>query len=266
MHDVKGSLPPTVIEGRAPRSDGEILLGTKTLHALGLRIGDTVEVRGATGGERMRIVGRGVLPTGYALHNNLGEGAAMTWSSAVRIGASMSIGPFVLQALIAPGADRARTLAKLQRLLVAPAPGLPAPVADFGGVSELPAVISALLVAVAIGALAQTLVFAIRRRRRDLAILKTLGFDRRQVRATVAWQATTYAAVGLIVGLPLGDVLGRWAWNLFAEQLGVVPEAVTPVPLLLLIVPGAIVLANLIAIVPGRIAARTRPALVLRAE
>ncbi len=67
-------------------------------------------------------------------------------------------------------------------------------------------------------------------------------------------------------GLPLGDVLGRWAWNLFAEQLGVVPEAVTPVPLLLLIVPGAIALANLVAIVPGRIAARTRPALVLRAE
>ncbi len=266
MHDIKGSLPPTVIEGRAPRSDDEILLGTRTMRTLGLRIGDTVEVRGSLG-ERMRIVGRGVLPTGYPLHNNLGEGAAMTWSGAVRIGASLSTyGPFVLQARIAPGADRARTLAKLQRLLVAPAPGLPAPVADFGGVSELPAVISALLVAVAVAALAQTLVFAVRRRRRDLAILKTLGFDRRQVRATVAWQATTYAAVGLIVGLPLGDVLGRWAWNLFAEQLGVVPEAVTPVPLLLLIVPGAIVLANLIAIVPGRIAARTRPALVLRAE
>ena len=209
MYDLKGSLPPTVIEGRAPRSDDEILLGTKTLRALGLA--DRGHGRGARHpGERMRIVGRGVLPTGYALHNNLGEGAAMTWSSAVRIGAAAS-GAYVLQARIAPGADRARTLAKLQRLLVAPAPGLPAPVADFGGVSELPAVISALLVAVAIGALVQTLVLAVRRRRRDLAILKTLGFDRRQVLATVAWQATTFAAVGLIVGLPLGDVLGRWA-------------------------------------------------------
>jgi len=264
MHDIKGSLPPTVIEGRAPRREGEILLGTKTMHALGLRIGDTVEVRG-TLGERMRIVGRGVLPTGYALHNDLGEGAAMTWSTAVRIGATIG-GAYVLQARIAPGADRARTLAKLQRLLVAPAPGLPAPVADFGGVSELPAVISALLVAVAIGALAQTLVFSVRRRRRDLAILKTLGFDRRQVLSSVAWQATTFAAVGLIVGLPLGDALGRWAWNLFAEQLGVIPETVTPVPLLLLIVPGAILLANAVAIVPGHVAARTRPAPVLRAE
>ena len=265
MYNVKGSLPPAVTEGRAPRRADEILLGTKTMNELGLQIGDMVEVRGAAGGERMRIVGRGVLPTGYALHNNLGEGAAMTWSSAARIGAS-PYGPYVLQARIAPGANRARTLAKLQRLLVAPAPGLPAPVADFGGVGELPAVISALLVAVAVAALAQTLVLAVRRRRRDLAILKTLGFDRRQVLATVAWQATTFAAVGLIVGLPLGDALGRWAWNLFAEQLGVVPEAVTPVPLLLLIVPVAIVLANLVAIVPGRIAARTRPALVLRAE
>jgi ABC-type lipoprotein release transport system permease subunit len=130
----------------------------------------------------------------------------------------------------------------------------------------MPLVLSALLVAIAAGALAHTLVMAIRRRARDLAILKTLGFDRRQVLATVAWQATTFAAVGLLVGLPLGLAVGRWAWNLFADEFGVVPEPVLPVPLILLVVPGAILLANLVAVFPARIAARTQPAVVLRAE
>ena len=52
------------------------------------------------------------------------------------------------------------------------------------------------------------LVSSLRRRRRELAVLKTLGFSRRQVRATVAWQASTVAAVGLVVGIPLGLLVG----------------------------------------------------------
>lgn len=262
MEFVKGSMPPTVIEGRAPTKANEILLGTKTMQALGVRIGDMVDVS-SDQHVHMRVVGRGVLPIGAYLHNELGEGAAMTWAAYSKLSHSY---PDVFEVRIAPGADRARTLAKLEQRFRELPPGLPAPAVDFGGVNDAPAVISLLLAAIAVGALAQTLVLAVRRRRRDLAILKTLGFDRRQVLATVAWQATSFAAIGLLVGLPLGDALGRWAWNLFAEQLGVVPEAVVPVPLLLLMVPGGIVLANLIALVPGRIAAGTRPALVLRAE
>jgi hypothetical protein len=86
------------------------------------------------------------------------------------------------------------------------------------------------------------------------------------VLATVAWQATTVAAVGLLVGLPLGVAIGRFGWNVFAEDLGVVPEAVTPIGLTLLVVPAAIILANLIAAWPGWTASRTQPAVVLRAE
>jgi ABC-type lipoprotein release transport system permease subunit len=139
-------------------------------------------------------------------------------------------------------------------------------VANFGGVNDLPAVISGVLVATSLAALAQTLIGAVRRRRRDLAILKTLGFDRHQVLATVVCQAMTLAAIGLLIGLPLGDAIGRWVWNSFANELGVVPDAVTPVPLLLAMVPCTVVLASLIATIPGQIAAKTRPALVLRAE
>jgi parvulin-like peptidyl-prolyl cis-trans isomerase-like protein/FtsX-like permease family protein len=261
MDAIKGRLAPIVTQGRAPEQSNEILLAAKTLDALGLGVGDTVDVR-LRRRVLMRIVGRGVVPEGT--FNELGKGAVMTFAAFKRLlpGAQ----PYAFQARIAPGADREATLAALERRFVTPAPGPPRSIADFGGVAELPLVLSALLVLLAAGALAHTLITAVHRRRRDLAILKTLGFDRRQVLATVAWQATTFAAVGLVVGLPLGIATGRWVWDLFANQIGVVPGPVTPIPLVLLVIPGAVLLANLVAAVPAQIAARTRPALVLRAE
>jgi len=109
-------------------------------------------------------------------------------------------------------------------------------------------------------------VTSVRRRRRELAVLKTLGFTRRQVRATVAWQATTLAAVGLVVGIPAGLIVGSLVWRAIADGLGVSSAASIPALTLLLTVPVVIALANLTAYLPARSAAQTRPALALRAE
>ncbi len=261
MDDIKGSIGPIVTEGRRPERTDEIVLSAKTLDALGLRVGDRVEARG-TRPLRMRIVGRAVLPEGRPL--NPREGAALTFQAFKRLNPGAR--PIVFEARIAPDADREATLARLERAHIAPAPGPPKTVADFEAVRALPVVVSALLAAIAAATLAYTLVAAIRRRRRHLAVLKTLGFDRRQLLATVAWQGTTFAVIGLVVGLPLGVAAGRWAWWLFAEQIDVIPEPVTPVPLLLLVVPAALLLAVAVAALPAASAARTRAAVVLRAE
>jgi ABC-type antimicrobial peptide transport system permease subunit len=108
-------------------------------------------------------------------------------------------------------------------------------------------------------------VSSVRRRRRELALYKTLGFVRRQVSAVSAWQATTMAAVALLVGVPVGIAIGAVVWRLFAGQLGVAPDVGFP-PALLLAVPGVLVLVNLVALVPALLAARTHPATVLRSE
>lgn len=167
---------------------------------------------------------------------------------------------------LAAGADKQVTLARLEREAAAAVPSRPAEVGNWGRVSGFPHVLAALIAAAAAAVLAHALVTSIRRRRRDLAILKTLGFERRDLRATLAWQASTVAAIGLLAGLPLGVGIGRFAWNLFAEELGVVPETVAPVWPGLLLIPATLLLANLVALLPGRIAAGTRPAAVLRAE
>jgi hypothetical protein len=65
---------------------------------------------------------------------------------------------------------------------------------------------------------------------------------------------------------PIRIALGRWGWRLFADQLGVLPAPIVPTVAVLIAVPSALILANVIAAIPGRAAARTQAALVLRSE
>ncbi len=60
-------------------------------------------------------------------------------------------------------------------------------------------------------------------------------------------------------------IVGRWIWIAVAHQIGVVAVPVVSPAMIAAIVVGAVVVANLIAVVPARWAARTRPAAVLRA-
>ena len=75
------------------------------------------------------------------------------------------------------------------------------------------------------------------RRRRDLAVLKTLGLTRSQLLKLVSWQASALATVALLAGLPLGALAGRWSWALFAGATGVPGQADIPLPLVLLAIP-----------------------------
>jgi ABC-type lipoprotein release transport system permease subunit len=130
----------------------------------------------------------------------------------------------------------------------------------------LPNTLAAVLAVLGLATLGHSLFAAVRRRTRDLALLKTLGFDRAQVARTMRWQAVTSAMVAVVVGLPVGVAAGRGVWRLVGERIGVVPEPVTPWLLVLAVVPALLALAVLVSAVPARIAARTSPAGVLRAE
>jgi ABC-type antimicrobial peptide transport system permease subunit len=129
-----------------------------------------------------------------------------------------------------------------------------------------PAVLAAALAAGAVVALGLTLAASVRRRRRDLALLKTLGFTQRQLAASIACQATVASLAGIIVGIPLGIALGRQLWTVFAHNLNAVPDPAVPVLAVFLVGLGALVFANLVAVLPGLDAARTPTALVLGAE
>jgi ABC-type lipoprotein release transport system permease subunit len=272
MDERKGSVHVTVAEGKWPTSSDEIALGAKSLRASGAHLGGTVRVRGEGPAIPMRVVGRVVLPEGE-FGPGLGEGAAMSFEALKRFIPEAQANFFVMR--VTAGANPRKVARGLDPLFArfdTNVSVVDTGVDEGGAVTNLrraqavPIGLAGILGVAAVGTLVHTLVTSMRRRRRDLAILKTLGFLTRQVSAAVAWQATTLVAVALIVGVPLGLATGRWGWTLFADQLGIVPEPIMPIATTLLAIPAAIIAANLIAVIPGRLAGRTRPAMVLRAE
>jgi ABC-type lipoprotein release transport system permease subunit len=275
---LKGSLTPTMAKGSWPLKDGEVALGGKTMRQVGANIGDTVQVSSGDTVVPLKVVGQTVFGTG-GFGPGLAEGAGMTFSQEQAFFPQDARTQFFAD--LAPGTVGADVSARLNPLFAplgaavasvqdAQAAGLypteSAVVASFGSAQWIPLALSGLLALAAIGTLVHTLVMSVRRRRRDLAVLKTLGFLRRQVSATVAWQATTLAGIALLIGLPLGVALGRWGWTLFANSIGVLPVPVVDVRFVLLLIPVTLLLANLIALVPGRLAASTQPAAALKAE
>jgi ABC-type antimicrobial peptide transport system permease subunit len=139
-------------------------------------------------------------------------------------------------------------------------------VIDLSSVRQLPVILAGLIGLLGVGTIGHTLITSVRRRRRDLALLKTMGFVRRQVGATVAWQATSFVLFALVSGVPLGMAAGRWGWHAVASGINSSSPVVMPAVSLALIVPTALVAANLLAAGPGWVAARVAPAVVLREE
>lgn len=263
---LKGSTPPTVVEGRAPRAPDEIMVGTRTLDDLHRRVGDEVDLSVGSRSARLRVVGRGVLPD-FAGAARLGEGAAMTYDGARRILGDQALANVILvRAKPGPAGERLVTELSHTQLGNVYLPAKPSDLVDLGRVGGLPSVIACLLAVMAIATLAHALFSAARRRRRELAILKVLGFRRRQVSATIAWQATVIAALGVAIGVPVGVAFGRWGWQAFARRLGVPDAPVTPLLAMVAIAGLAVVVAIVTAIIPARVAGRTRPAVALRAE
>ena len=263
---VTGRVVPPVLAGRLPDAPGEIALGGRELRALGKSAGDTVVASGPHGPVTLRVTGEVVLsPEITNEQTELGSGGVMTMAGALAVSPSPMPRNVFLVSLRKPASPAAISSLK-QQFPGTVLPAVPPPeVRDLSGVSGLPLILAFVLMLLACGIIAHTLLTSVRRRRRDLAILKTVGFVTSQVRATVAWQATALACAGLIVGVPLGLLAGRWAWLLFAGQEAIVPAPVIS-PLTLLAIPAVLLLANVIAAIPARSAARTQPAVILRSE
>jgi ABC-type lipoprotein release transport system permease subunit len=270
LDSVEGDLSLPILAGRAPQGPDEVALGARTARALGVEIGDTVGVA-IPGGQalQMRVVGRAVFPSVGAA-SRLGEGLVATVAGAEAVAPPELPLLNELFARLGPGADSGAVVADLNAragtdAAIAPR-GEPSDIVNFGRIEAMPLVLGGILAAIAAATLAHLLLSAVRCRRHDLAILKTLGFVRREVATAVAWQATTVVIMSLIVAVPLGVALGRWTWTLLADDLGVVVRPQVPWHTVTAVVGGALILANLIALVPGQIAARTSPATDLRSE
>jgi ABC-type antimicrobial peptide transport system permease subunit len=145
------------------------------------------------------------------------------------------------------------------------APFKPASLVNFGQVASLPLLLGLAVAVFGAATLLHFLLVSVARRRRQVGILKALGFLRRQIAAAVTWQAETVAAVALVLGVPLGLAAGRLAWNLAASDFGVPSVVIAPWPALAAASAGTLA-AAVIAAGPAAFATRLHPAALLRSE
>jgi hypothetical protein len=296
------SLGPPILSGHALDATNQVVVGAATLVSLRKKVGDTVYFSYGSRKDApvyvpptpVTIVGTATFPaigTSGTSHPSMGIGVLYSsnigpaaFHKAISSPDPNLNGPNIVVVRFRSGVSPEAGRATLNRIARAASKVLHAdPNNGAGGVSVVgvqrpaemiayqstgatPAILAGGLVAGAVVALGLALASSVRRRRRELALLKALGFTQRQLSTAVAWQASVTALIGVIVGVPAGVLLGRWLWILFAREIYAVPDPSVPVLQLLFIVLGAILLANLVAAIPGRIASRTSTALVLRAE
>jgi ABC-type lipoprotein release transport system permease subunit len=285
-----GAVQPPTISGR-PATGNQIELGTQTLSELGKKVGDTVRIGSGGNARAATISGTVTLPSfglATADHVSLGRGALLpmaTLAAAVGRGNGQAGGPAAVGAVfpsaaaidLAPGTTSTQRDQLVRRIVAAdpsPGPGYTyqltsaraSAVVNAGHLRGQPLALAFGIAAAAAISLALTVLSLVRRRRQELALLKTLGMTRGQVRGVVAWQTTLTLLIAAVLGGPLGVIAGRWAWRAFAGSLGVAPVTEVPVLAVFGLLAALILAGNLLAALPAAVAARTQPAVTLRTE
>jgi FtsX-like permease family len=273
---VGGKQVPTVlISGRMPAAAGEIVLAPTTASQMHAATGSVVRLSGAAGVKPVTVTGIGFVPAGP--HNEYDQGAWLTPAGYDRLfrGAHFAFKFHLAVLSLRPGADVQAVAARLDKTektikggqafpFVPPDPLSQAQIIK--DVAVLPLALSAFLAVLAVGAVGHALSIAVSRRGHELAVLRALGLTRGQSRLVIGTQATLLAVIGIIFGIPLGFALGRVLWHAAADTMPLAYQPPLAALALLLVVPVALVAANLLAAWPARRAARLRTAHILRTE
>ena len=281
---IRGRAVFALVAGHFPGGDGQIGLGETTMRQVGAHLGSVVHVTVSlpSGGRRtlpFRVVSQVSFPVLGGVVG-LGIGAVLTIAgyqdamcppgpgqATCRQEALEETGGGGLLVSVVSGP---RGQAAIRHYLdtfqsITALPSAPVSLVNFGEAVNFPLIFGAMLALFGAATLLHLLVVSVSRRRRETGLLKALGFVKGQIASAVAWQATTLALIGIVIGVPVGIVAGRLVWKAFATNLGVVPVPVVPIWLVVGLVACVIVVANLLAVAPALAAARTNPARLLRA-
>jgi ABC-type lipoprotein release transport system permease subunit len=262
MQRARGHVAPELLSGRLPVSEDEIAMGRVTARRVGVGVDDDVTLSGSAGSHTYRVVGLVVL-TGLGSNDGIGQGALTTLDGLRQISdaavTSATVDFHSRDQAIAtyfPDLDQSG----------GPEPFVPPDIVSLTRVRSVPYVLAALLGVLVVLTITQTLLSSMRARRRDLAILRALGGPPSLLRRSIHWQATLVTLVPALFGIPIGLIVGRLVFMALADDIGAVDDAVFPSGALAAVIVGVLVLANVIAIWPARLARRLSAAAALRTE
>jgi hypothetical protein len=275
---------PPLLSGQLMEEPNEVVLGASTLAALDTHVGGSVVVDSPVGPPvHLRVVGTATMPAigGPGPHLEMGIGAVLDYNLIpaadrdpfgdpvhgpedifvdLRPGDSDSALRHSLDAMQAPLTNNFNFGTAVVKVL------RPAEIVNYRSMSSTPTFLALALCIGAVIALTLTLLSSVRRRQRDLALLKSMGFVRRQLAATIAWQSSIVVGIGALFGIPAGIVLGRYLWDLFANEINAVPAPSIPVQSVIATAVLGLALAIAVSIVPGLRASRAPTATLLRSE
>jgi hypothetical protein len=257
----RGVIEPVVVRGRLPVRLDEVLVGEQTLDDLGLEIGGRADLRGPAGTAPVTIVGTTVLPSA---DDPLPAARGVVIDAELVVELAFETG--YRQLAVRVDGDAREVFSDLTEGDGVTFPKPPVEVGRLDEVRGYPTVLAAFLAILAATAVAHALTVTVRRRRRELGMLRTLGFTRRQARHAVMAQAEVVVVVALVIGIPLGVVAGRLTWRLVTDSIGLPFAPAMSVPDLLVVVLAVAGVAGLAAVVSARSAGRIGPAEALRAE
>ena len=270
-------LTPPIVSGRAPSADDELVVGANTLERLGASVGDLTTVSFGSSRRTMRIVGQATFPrlTEYpgAPNTGLGEGAMLRSSALSELTGALPYTSILVEASdaaarralrdafsTAPSLDSEAEISLVER------PQRPDALYGYESTSEVRQALAYLLGGLTVASVSLGLVAASRAARRELAVLRTVGLTRGQIRSVVHLHGAVVGAVAVCAGVPLGLASGRAAWRAFATHLGVTTDPITPLTAVVS-TGGLVVVVCLALTLPVAFAAiRHQPATVLRAE
>jgi putative ABC transport system permease protein len=256
------AFPYAIGEGRMIAAPGETVVGIGLINLLDLQIGDEMQVTVNNQPLALRIVGRVLDDEDQA------ELAFMTLETLQAVDPSLQ--PNVYALLLKEGTDTEALKTALTQEsgyefgvdIVEPGAG------DVGAFRAILLGLSAVLLTIGLVNLLTTTLLNVRERARDFGIFKATGMTPRQVVQSVASGVSLLALIAVAIGIPLGLWIYESVFRAIAEGQGADPTLYTAPDwwALLLLVPGAVVLAALASALPARRAANVQVAEVLRYE
>jgi hypothetical protein len=251
VEHVRGDLAPKVLAGRLPVGADEVALGRVTGRQLGTHRGDRLELAGPGGKSTYKVVGVAVVPTLGAI-DGAGVGAVMTSDGLARLDSAPSSN--LAAVVLKPGVPRSVGDDIAVRLGESGAgrESPPASIVNVARVRRVPALLAGLLVVLALVTLVHSLLVSINGRRRDLAVLRSLGADGGWIGRAVHSQATVLTIAPLVVGIPLGLLAGSVIFRGFVDRIGALPDPVVPVLLIVGLCIALVLVANAVSVVPAR--------------
>lgn len=272
-----GSMAPVISQGRAPGGPAEATLAARTARSLGVNVGDSVVLEEGSRSREFRVVGLHLSPVA---HTGPGNGVLVTLDGlAAFLGAtvapdgSLDIGSdrrllITFADGVDPDAARNELAAELGAFLADPLHDHRPPelITLIGAIRPILVALGAFLAGLGTLGLIHYLTLSVSRGRREAAVLASLGFTRAQLRAVVTWQASAVVAIGVVIGMPLGLLVGRWTWLMTVDDVGMIDTPVTPWAPMAVIIVTTLAAAVTIAAVFGWFAARRPLAAALRSE